>query len=107
MAFDPPFVLLPFLQCLHALSFCATHIGAMQFLARVAAPGQMATAQGDLAAAQAKHALEAEQNHHEGKPLRRKIATDENHRSILRLRDEFPSLKSNRSVSPLRPTSTL
>jgi len=51
MAFDPPFVLLPFLQCLHALSFCATHIGAMQFLTRVAAPGQMATAQGDLAAA--------------------------------------------------------
>ncbi len=32
MAFDPPFVLLPFLQCLHALSFCATHMGAMQFL---------------------------------------------------------------------------
>ena len=51
MAFDPPFALLPFLQCLHALSFCATHIGAMQFLTHVAAPGQMATAQGDLAAA--------------------------------------------------------
>ena len=51
MAFDPPFVLLPFLQCLHALSFCATHMGAMQFLTSVAPPGQMATAQGDLAAA--------------------------------------------------------
>jgi PPP family 3-phenylpropionic acid transporter len=51
MAFDPPFVLLPFLQCLHALSFCATHMGAMQFLTNVAPPGQMATAQGDLAAA--------------------------------------------------------
>jgi len=51
MAFDPPFALLPFLQCLHALSFCATHVGAMQFLAQVAPPGQMATAQGDLSAA--------------------------------------------------------
>jgi PPP family 3-phenylpropionic acid transporter len=51
MAFDPPFVLLPFLQCLHALTFCATHIGAMQFLTHVAPPGQMATAQGDLSAA--------------------------------------------------------
>lgn len=51
MAFDPPFALLPFLQCLHALSFCATHMGAMQFLTNVAPPGQMATAQGDLSAA--------------------------------------------------------
>jgi PPP family 3-phenylpropionic acid transporter len=51
MAFDPPFVLLPFLQCLHALSFGATHIGAMQFLMQVAPPGQTATAQGDLVAA--------------------------------------------------------
>jgi PPP family 3-phenylpropionic acid transporter len=51
MAFDPPIALLPLLQCLHALSFCATHIGAMQFLARVVSPGQSATAQGDFAAA--------------------------------------------------------
>jgi PPP family 3-phenylpropionic acid transporter len=53
MAFDPPFVVLPFLQCLHALSFGATHIGTMLFLARVAPPGLGATAQGDLAAGQA------------------------------------------------------
>jgi PPP family 3-phenylpropionic acid transporter len=51
MAFDPPFVLLPFLQSLHALSFCATHMGAMQYLSRVVPPGQGATAQGDFAAA--------------------------------------------------------
>lgn len=52
MAFDPPFVVLPPLQILHALSFGATHIGAMQFLAQTTPPGQGATAQGDLAAAQ-------------------------------------------------------
>lgn len=52
MAFDPPFALLPLLQCLHALSFGATHIGAMQFLAQVAPAGRAATAQGDFAAAQ-------------------------------------------------------
>jgi PPP family 3-phenylpropionic acid transporter len=51
MAFDPPVALLPILQCLHALSFAATHFGAMQFLARVVPPGQGATAQGDFAAA--------------------------------------------------------
>src|SRR5262249_18451988 len=34
MALDPPVALLPPLQCLHALSFGATHLGAMQFLAR-------------------------------------------------------------------------
>jgi PPP family 3-phenylpropionic acid transporter len=53
MMFDPPFVLLPFLQCLHALSFGATHMGAMQYLARVAPAGLGATVQGDFAAAQA------------------------------------------------------
>jgi PPP family 3-phenylpropionic acid transporter len=53
MAFDPPFAMLPFLQCLHALSFGATHIGTMLFLARVAPPGLGATAQGDLTATQA------------------------------------------------------
>jgi len=53
MAFDPPLALLPLLQCLHALSFAATHLGAMQFLARVAPAGLGATVQGDFAAAQA------------------------------------------------------
>ena len=52
MAFDPPFALLPVLQLLHALTFGATHLGAMQFLARVTPAGQGATAQGDLSAAQ-------------------------------------------------------
>jgi PPP family 3-phenylpropionic acid transporter len=52
MAFDPPLILLPALQCLHALSFTATHLGAMQFLARVVPTGLGATAQGDFAAAQ-------------------------------------------------------
>jgi MFS transporter, PPP family, 3-phenylpropionic acid transporter len=51
MAFDPPAVLLPGLQCLHALSFGATHLGAMGFLARAAPPGLAATAQGYLALA--------------------------------------------------------
>jgi len=50
MAFDPPFALLPVLQCLHALTFCATHIGAMQFITHVVPPGRGATAQGDLSA---------------------------------------------------------
>lgn len=53
MAFDPPLIALPVLQILHALSFGATHIGAMQFLARVAPAGLGATVQGDFAAAQA------------------------------------------------------
>jgi PPP family 3-phenylpropionic acid transporter len=52
MAFDPPLILLPALQCLHALSFTSTHLGAMQFLARVVPPGLGATAQGDFVAAQ-------------------------------------------------------
>ena len=52
MAFDPPQALLPFLQCLHALSFGATHLGALAFVAR-AAPAEIgATAQGYLAVAQ-------------------------------------------------------
>ena len=33
MAFDPPAGILPLLQCLHGLSFGATHLGAMYFLA--------------------------------------------------------------------------
>ena len=47
MAFDPPAALLPWLQCLHGLSFGATHLGAMHFLARFAAERQGAIAQGD------------------------------------------------------------
>jgi MFS transporter, PPP family, 3-phenylpropionic acid transporter len=51
MAFDPPTALLPPLQCLHALSFGATHLGALGFMAR-AAPAELgATAQGYLAVA--------------------------------------------------------
>src|SRR6476620_658216 len=34
MAFDPPAILLPPLQCLHALSFGASHLGALGFIAR-------------------------------------------------------------------------
>jgi MFS transporter, PPP family, 3-phenylpropionic acid transporter len=51
MALDPPTLLLPLLQCLHALSFGATHLGAMGFLARAAPRGLAATAQGYLAVA--------------------------------------------------------
>jgi PPP family 3-phenylpropionic acid transporter len=47
MAFDPPTLLLPWLQCLHGLSFGATHLGAVYFLAGFAAERQGATAQGD------------------------------------------------------------
>lgn len=46
MTLDPPAVALPALQCLHALSFAATHLGAMTFLNRAAPPGLAATAQG-------------------------------------------------------------
>ena len=49
MAFDPPFLALPWLMMLHALSFGATHLGALGFVARHAPPGQAATAQGYLA----------------------------------------------------------
>jgi PPP family 3-phenylpropionic acid transporter len=51
MALDPPAALLPILQCLHALSFGATHLGAVQYLARAVPPGLAATAQGFLAVA--------------------------------------------------------
>jgi MFS transporter, PPP family, 3-phenylpropionic acid transporter len=47
MAFAPPDHLLPLLQCLHGLSFGATHLGTVQFLAR-AGEGK-AAAQGDFA----------------------------------------------------------
>jgi MFS transporter, PPP family, 3-phenylpropionic acid transporter len=49
MALDPPAFILPFLQVLHALSFGATHLGALMFLVRHVPPGQAATAQGYLA----------------------------------------------------------
>jgi MFS transporter, PPP family, 3-phenylpropionic acid transporter len=51
MALDPPGFALPWLQLLHALSFGATHLGALGFVARHAPPGQSATAQGYLAIA--------------------------------------------------------
>jgi PPP family 3-phenylpropionic acid transporter len=49
MAFNPPAALLPLLQCLHALSFGATHLGSVQFVARTAGGGRAAAAQGDFA----------------------------------------------------------
>ncbi len=49
MALDPPTAALPALQCLHGLSFGATHLGAVGFVARAAPPGLAATAQGSLA----------------------------------------------------------
>jgi MFS transporter, PPP family, 3-phenylpropionic acid transporter len=51
MALDPPVFALPFLQLLHALSFGATHLGALGYVARNAPAGQGATAQGYLAIA--------------------------------------------------------
>ena len=51
MAFEPAVWALPWLQMLHALSFGATHLGALGFVARHAPPGQAATAQGYLAIA--------------------------------------------------------
>ncbi len=52
MALDPAPVWLPLLQCLHGLSFGATHLGAIAFMVR-AAPAEIgATAQGYLAVAQ-------------------------------------------------------
>ena len=50
MAFDPPAWSLPALQCLHALSFGATHLGTLGLLSRLAAAEQSATAQGFYAA---------------------------------------------------------
>jgi PPP family 3-phenylpropionic acid transporter len=51
MALDPPAVLLPLLQLLHALSFGATHLGILGFVAARAPAGQAATAQAYLAVA--------------------------------------------------------
>jgi PPP family 3-phenylpropionic acid transporter len=52
MAFDPATVLLPLLQCLHGLSFGATHLGAMDALSQLAHRQGGATAQGDFSAVQ-------------------------------------------------------
>jgi MFS transporter, PPP family, 3-phenylpropionic acid transporter len=49
MAFGPPPAALPALQCLHALSFAATHLGAIGFIARTVPTQLGATAQGYLA----------------------------------------------------------
>jgi PPP family 3-phenylpropionic acid transporter len=49
MALGAPVAALPFLQCLHALSFGATHLGTLGCIARVAPAGLAATAQGYLA----------------------------------------------------------
>jgi PPP family 3-phenylpropionic acid transporter len=52
LALAPSLVVLPALQSLHALSFGATHLGALSFVMRVAPPGLGATAQGYLAVVQ-------------------------------------------------------
>lgn len=46
MAFDPPALALPFLQALHGLSFGATHLGLIGFVAQTAPQRLGATAQG-------------------------------------------------------------
>jgi PPP family 3-phenylpropionic acid transporter len=51
MALTPPAFMLPVLQLFHALSFGATHLGALAFVARSAPAGTAATAQGYLAVA--------------------------------------------------------
>jgi PPP family 3-phenylpropionic acid transporter len=51
MVFDPPLTVLTVLQCLHAFSFGATHLGAVAFVARTAPAGLGASAQGYLAVA--------------------------------------------------------
>jgi PPP family 3-phenylpropionic acid transporter len=51
MAAAPPGIMLPALQCLHGLSFGATHLGALAFVVRMAPPGLGATAQGYFAVA--------------------------------------------------------
>jgi PPP family 3-phenylpropionic acid transporter len=46
MALEPPAAVLPAVQCLHALSFGATHLGTLAFVARVAPLGLATTVQG-------------------------------------------------------------
>lgn len=48
MAFDPPVAMLPALQVLHAMTFGASHLGAMAFLARAMPRGLAASAQGTV-----------------------------------------------------------
>jgi PPP family 3-phenylpropionic acid transporter len=48
MGLNPPDFLLPVLQCLHALSFGATHLGSVQFAASYGRTRQSATAQADF-----------------------------------------------------------
>ena len=45
MGFDPPLALLVPLQILHGLTFGATHLGAIHFMARAVPEGQAGTAQ--------------------------------------------------------------
>jgi MFS transporter, PPP family, 3-phenylpropionic acid transporter len=52
MALDPPAALLVLTQCLHALSFGAAYLGAVQFISRLAPEGEAATAQGDFSTLQ-------------------------------------------------------
>jgi MFS transporter, PPP family, 3-phenylpropionic acid transporter len=49
MAFNPPPLILPFLQCLHGLSFGATHLGALAYVVRSTPAELGASAQGYLA----------------------------------------------------------
>jgi PPP family 3-phenylpropionic acid transporter len=49
-AWDPPFAVLAPLQVLHAVTFAATHLGAVGIIARSVAAGTTATAQGIYAA---------------------------------------------------------
>ena len=51
MALNPPAAMLPLLQCLHGLSFGATHLGTLAYIARAAPVGLAATAQGSMAVA--------------------------------------------------------
>jgi PPP family 3-phenylpropionic acid transporter len=51
MVFDPSLPVLTVLQCLHAFSFGATHLGAVAFVARAAPAGLGASVQGYLAVA--------------------------------------------------------
>jgi MFS transporter, PPP family, 3-phenylpropionic acid transporter len=53
MALDPRCELLPALQCLHGLSFGATHLGSMQLVAEIAPDRHGATTQGDFTTIQA------------------------------------------------------
>ncbi len=45
MAFDPPLAMLVILQALHGLTFGATHLGAVHFIAATVPPAQAGTAQ--------------------------------------------------------------